>query len=144
MEHKGYPDATERHCVNCGKPLLFGRSDRRFCNDGCRNAFNRRKASVEKQTLEHEEVPFVLKTIRNNFRILQTYWQQEGPWVQVPKEYLLQDGFHFGYFTSLWWQEPGVLWLFCFELGLREVDQWYCEIKEREQQMYLDPEITNL
>jgi len=31
------PDKT---CENCGKSL-YGRTDKRFCNDNCRNTYNR-------------------------------------------------------------------------------------------------------
>jgi len=29
----------ERYCLECGEPLI-GRSDKKFCDDQCRNAYN--------------------------------------------------------------------------------------------------------
>ena len=32
------------HCLECGDPLPYGRGDRKFCSDGCRNRFHNRDA----------------------------------------------------------------------------------------------------
>ncbi|MFC0513526.1 hypothetical protein ACFFGT_04915 [Mucilaginibacter angelicae] len=36
-------DGSVKTCLECGKPLGTGRSDRKFCNDICRTAFNNRR-----------------------------------------------------------------------------------------------------
>jgi len=35
---------TEPLCLECGDPLSYGRSDRKFCSDGCRNRWHNREA----------------------------------------------------------------------------------------------------
>lgn len=52
-------------CENCGKEL-FGRTDKRFCNDGCRNQFNREKAVREQQKAQ-DNLPEILKIIQKNY-----------------------------------------------------------------------------
>ena len=49
-------------CENCGKPL-FGRTDKRFCNDGCRNVFNRKKTAVLRGG-DHENIPQIFRIIK--------------------------------------------------------------------------------
>ena len=34
---------NQKSCLECGQPLGAGRSDRKFCNDICRTAFNNRR-----------------------------------------------------------------------------------------------------
>lgn len=37
--YKFQPFEDEPHCLECGEPL-YGRSDKKFCNSGCRNAWH--------------------------------------------------------------------------------------------------------
>src|SRR5690606_68991 len=57
-----------RSCEDCSK-VLRGRSDKRFCNNGCRNNFNRKR----RQVLIHQ-VPQnyreIFKVIKSNYLIL--------------------------------------------------------------------------
>ena len=32
------------HCLECGDPLPYGRGDRKFCSEGCKNRFHNRDA----------------------------------------------------------------------------------------------------
>lgn len=32
------------HCLECGDPLPYGRADRKFCSDGCKNRWHNRDA----------------------------------------------------------------------------------------------------
>jgi hypothetical protein len=36
---------NQKSCLECGQPLGAGRSDRKFCNDICRTAYNNRRRS---------------------------------------------------------------------------------------------------
>ncbi len=129
---------TETRCEHCGKPL-FGRTDKRFCNDGCRNAFNRFKSQFERQLWEHENVPEVLKIIRNNYKILRSYHPGTDYYENVLTEDLLEKGFNFRFFTSVA-QEKDNLWRFCFDLGWLEVNE-RCSLIERPEQMETEDRI---
>lgn len=62
---------TEALCENCGKPL-FDRTDKRFCNDSCRNNFNRIKHNPQKHRGQLLN-PEIFQIIKNNHEILSSY-----------------------------------------------------------------------
>lgn len=112
---------TEPTCENCGKPL-FGRTDKKFCNDSCRNEFNRKKRTAQ-QIAEYEKLPEIFKIIRRNHAILKTYQLEQtepGAMISVNRSELLHRGYHFKFFTSLHRDSTGQLWKFCFDYGIKE------------------------
>lgn len=120
MEKSGKSlEAEGKHCENCGKAFLFGRADRRFCNDHCRNTFNRKKAEREK-IQAHENLPEIFRIIKRNYELLKKHGgntlmgADEG--VFFDKEQILQEGFNPKFFTSTT-EIDGSLWRFCFERG---------------------------
>ena len=105
------------HCENCGKEL-FGRTDKRFCNDGCRNQFNREKA-VREQQKAHDNLPEIFKIIKRNYEILQTYHPEElhpDASIYFDIKDLKDQGFNFKFFTSTG-EIRGELYYFCFDIG---------------------------
>jgi predicted nucleic acid-binding Zn ribbon protein len=111
---------TEKHCENCNRPIYHGRSDRRFCNDGCRNSFNRKKAA-ESAIADHENLPEIFRIIKNNYAILKgfelvhdtelTYWMED-------KKVLTDTGYNFKFFTSIHADNSGNIFHCCFEYGV--------------------------
>jgi len=105
-------------CQQCGKPL-FGRTDKRFCNDGCRNTFNRGKAATSKAK-DHENLPEIFKIIKQNYNILKTYDLEklkDNQHLIVPRTELQHKGLNFKFFTSTYTNEFKERWKFCFDLG---------------------------
>jgi hypothetical protein len=126
----------EKHCENCGR-VLFGRTDKRFCNDTCRNTFNREK-TLREQIKEHENLPEIFKIIKNNYRILKSYAHKTlDPDVQLyfPAKDLISDGINVNYFTSIY-QDGAELWRFCFERGWR-IDGDTCYVRDIPEQANL-------
>ena len=114
-------DSPEPACENCSKPL-FGRTDKRFCNDSCRNEFNRKKRTRE-QIAEYENLPEIFKIIRRNHAILKTYQLEQAEpetMILVTRSELLGKGYHFKFFTSLHRDSTGGLWKYCFDYGIKE------------------------
>lgn len=117
----------EKHCEECGKPL-FGRTDKRFCNDTCRNTFNREKAARE-AVKAHENLPEIFRAIKNNYEILQTYGLhklRKDEFRYTATKELLDQGFHFKFFTSQYIDSKGTRYNCCFELGWEENPQENC------------------
>ena len=79
-------------CKECGEQL-FGRIDKKFCNEGCRNAFHNRKS--RENYLSLRKVDAVLK---KNYKLLKEL--HDNKIVQLSKERLVQMGFNFSYHTS--------------------------------------------
>lgn len=113
-----HPDKT---CENCGK-ALFGRTDKRFCNDTCRNTYNRNKALLE-QKKAHDNLPEIFKIIKRNYEILQSLGTEKleyGSYSSVSINYLKKQGFNFRFCTSIHEGERAQVWKFCFEYGWLE------------------------
>jgi predicted nucleic acid-binding Zn ribbon protein len=122
----------ERHCENCGK-ALFGRTDKRFCNDTCRNTFNREK-TLREQIKEHENLPEIFRIIKNNYKILKSFGTIEpGSGIASLQKTLKEEGIDTRYFTSIY-MEGKILWKFCFERGWHENENGY-EIMDRPEQV---------
>ncbi|MGY6560432.1 MAG: hypothetical protein ACXIT9_14235 [Nitritalea sp.] len=85
-----------RKCLECGTAFQ-GRSDKKFCDDSCRNMYNnRRKVTTDK------ELQVVLRIIRKNRKILKKWHELKGEdKFVIPRDTLLLDGFNFNYFTSV-------------------------------------------
>jgi predicted nucleic acid-binding Zn ribbon protein len=103
-----------RTCSYCEKRLL-GRSDQRFCNDTCRNSFNRAKRQALQNTW-CEHIPEILKILKNNYAILKTIVP-----IETYKEYLLADGslrkseLNIRFYTSTDIDDNGIMWYCVFD-----------------------------
>ena len=62
------PSSTPKTCEQCNK-TLHGRIDQRFCNDTCRNQYNRFKRQLEKIT-PHPNTQEIFKILKANYEIL--------------------------------------------------------------------------
>jgi predicted nucleic acid-binding Zn ribbon protein len=111
------PKEEEKPCKNCGK-ALFGRTDKRFCNDTCRNAFNRNKSLREHQAV-HENLPEIFKIIKRNYELLKALGPPASDTqVWIRNGYPEDEGINPKFFTSVY-QEGDILWRFCFDYGWR-------------------------
>jgi len=103
----------KKTCEMC-KTVLHGRSDQRFCNDTCRNSFNRIKREMEKVSLPSEAVE-IIKIIKRNYQILKSeipgqVIDKYGT-IQCNADTIVKNGLNLKYFTS--------------SFGGGE-DKWYC------------------
>lgn len=100
----------EKCCVWCGQ-FVKGRSDKRFCDDGCRNAYNNKMNRVSNRYVR--EVNNILKKNRN---VLLTVLGNDKT-VRIPRDHLLREGFDFDFFTNLLENGKGQTYLFVYEYG---------------------------
>src|SRR4051812_37119583 len=99
----------QRQCQQCGQKFL-GRSDKRFCSDQCRAGYNNtHRAESEKVIVQ------VNKVLRKNRTILRTL-NPVGMTI-VRKEFLVERGFNFKYFTTLYTTKDGNQYWFCYDVG---------------------------
>lgn len=117
---------------------LHGRTDQRFCNDTCRNTFNRQKRQAEK-IHPHENAGQIIATIKRNYEIL----KQQMPTLTEEKEecfcdaeVLYQTDFNDKFFTSIHIDRAGDTWYCVFERGYR-IDGMYCYLKDFPEQAEL-------
>ena len=119
--------ATRTYCRYCNKALK-GRSDKEFCDDSCRNAFNN---EVKKE--EHKEIRSVDLTLKKNRRILKDLLASNKTRTVTEKQ-LLVKGFQFKYHTHFFKTRSGDEYCFCYDYGylLRKEDK-YMIVKELPQ-----------
>jgi hypothetical protein len=95
-----------RTCLDCGERLK-GRSDKKFCNDHCRNNFNNK--------LNRDEMNFIRNVqniLRRNRRIL-----SELVPGKVHRDELIARGFNFIFHTHSYREKDGKTYYFCFDQG---------------------------
>jgi hypothetical protein len=119
-------ETLNRLCLECGKSLK-GRSDKKFCDDYCRNAYNN-KAKIE----ESFYVRNINKTLQRNRRILEELLGKEDM-VKQTKSNLINKGFQFHYHTHQYVNKKGNVYYFCYEYGFLPLEgEWYLIVKRKE------------
>lgn len=98
-----------RCCLECGK-RIYGRLDKKFCNDTCRATFLNRKYRGEDR-----ELHFVNRILKKNHRILNNL-VSNGITECFTRELYLK-GFNFDYFTSIKKGTHSVT--YCYDIGYR-------------------------
>lgn len=111
------------NCLECGDKII-GRSDKKFCNDGCRNTYNNklnRDSSALMKTIH--------KKLRNNHRILAGLKFVEGK-TKTNQDKLLAEGFDFSYFTQLKSYKNGAEYHFLYDIGYKNLeDGWLLVVR---------------
>ena len=79
----------EKLCPECGRPV-FGRIDKKFCSDACRNAFNNKANAASTNYMRN-----VNNILSKNRRILAEL-NPDGK-KKTHKDKLLKKGFDFGF-----------------------------------------------
>lgn len=120
-------EPDEKHCLECGKALGAGRSDRKYCDDICRTAFNNRRrsdpteqsfpGSADQDMTDIDRVHQILLDNRN--KLLRMY---ESYAYQISLDDFNRFGINLKYFTSFYvHDEWGRLFKMCFDYGY-EID----------------------
>ena len=100
-----------KSCRECGVPLK-GRSDKKFCNDHCRNSFNNSIRSDSNNYIRN-----INNILRKNRRILESLMQPDDMLVKLKREKLSRLGFDFEYHTHTEVNRSGKSYKFCYEYG---------------------------
>ena len=99
----------ERQCLECGD-AMYGRIDKKFCSDQCRNTFNNRQNSDSNNYVRN-----VHNLLRRNRRILEEL-NPDGK-SKTTRNKLTEKGFDFNYHTSTYTTKAGATYYFCYEYG---------------------------
>ncbi len=112
----------ERLCPECGEKII-GRSDKKFCSDACRNAYNNALNKDSKNLVRN-----INNRLRKNYRILETLNSRDK--TKVKKETLLKNGFSFDFFTSEYVTKSGSVYKYVYDQGYLPLDNdWYLLVK---------------
>lgn len=116
----------KKTCIECGESFN-GRSDKKFCSDMCRNAFNNKLNSDSNNYVRN-----INHILRKNRRILEDLIPEET--AKVSKQKLMDKGFNFNYYTNTTTTKTGNQYLFCYEYGYLAIEgNYYLLVKRKEQ-----------
>ncbi|MEX6688997.1 hypothetical protein QTN47_15925 [Danxiaibacter flavus] len=114
-------------CLACNKPLL-GRTDKKFCNDYCRNAFNN-----QRKPANNSYIRSINNQLLKNRRILESLLPATEEMSKASKDKLTQLGFVFKYSTHSYVNKKGNVYFFCYDYGYLPLDNdVYLIVKRRE------------
>lgn len=111
----------QRKCLLCEKSFR-GRSDKKFCNDYCRNAYNN-----SRKTINQNEVRRINNVLSKNRKILDSLSSDTASsCVRVKGDVLTEMGFVFKYQTQVKNHKSGLNIWFCYDYYYLELyKDWY-------------------
>lgn len=115
-------------CLLCEKPLK-GRSDKKFCDDYCRAAYNNELKSAANNYIRN-----VNNALGKNRRILESLLPEGEQTVKTNRDKLTEKGFQFKYHTHQYRAKNGNNYLYCYEYGYLPLENnWFLIVKRNEE-----------
>lgn len=113
----------EKQCPECGDKII-GRTDKKFCSDGCRNTFNNRINKDQKNLIRN-----INNRLRKNWRILEQLNPQQK--TKKPRAQLVALGFDFSYFTNIYTTKSGNTYFFVYDQGYLALENDFYALVKR-------------
>jgi len=113
----------KKECLECGSEV-FGRVDKKFCSDYCRNAYNNKKNRDTKNIIRNTN-----NLLRKNYRILEKLNPNQK--TKTTKDQLLRHGFNFNYFTNIYKTKAGKVYYFVYDQGYLSLGNNYYALVKR-------------
>jgi len=114
----------EKQCLECNSSL-FGRADKKFCNDSCRNSYNNRHNKDSSNLMRN-----INNTLRKNWRILNQLNPDQK--TKTTKTKLLQLGFDFNFFTHIYTTKTGTIYYFIYDQGYLPLENEFYALVKRD------------
>ena len=114
---------NSKTCPVCGDPFT-GRIDKKFCSDQCRTEFNNRNNKDVTNYMRNTNA-----ILRKNRKILEILNPQGK--TKIPRKKLIEKGFDFRHFTSIYKTRTGNTYYFCYEQGYLPLeDDFFALVKK--------------
>jgi predicted nucleic acid-binding Zn ribbon protein len=113
------------HCIACGT-LLVGRNDKRFCDDACRSGYHNSQGREQNGFILH-----INKILKRNRKILIDLYNRNLPVVPIQK--LQENGFLFGFCTSIEVIRKKERTRYCYEYGYTITSRKFVKIVKQGQ-----------
>lgn len=113
----------QKTCPECGEKIV-GRTDKKFCSDYCRNAFNNKMNKDSTNLVRNTN-----NLLRKNYRVLQELNPLDK--TKATKAKLLAKGFNFEYFTSIYTTKSGTVYYFVYDQGYLPLEGDYYALVKR-------------
>ncbi len=114
----------EKGCLECGEKIV-GRIDKKFCSDGCRNAYNNKVNKDSKNLIRNTN-----NRLRKNYRILEAL--NPGQKTKTSRAKLIEKGFDFSYFTSIYTTKAKATYYFVYDQGYLPLENDYYLLIKRD------------
>ncbi|MFD1615683.1 hypothetical protein [Gelatiniphilus marinus] len=114
----------DKKCLECGDKIV-GRIDKKFCGDGCRNTYNNRINKDSKNLIRNTN-----NRLRKNYRILEAFNPKQK--TKTSRAKLIEAGFDFNYFTSIYTTKAGAVYYFVYNQGYLPLEGNYYALVKRE------------
>lgn len=108
----------KRLCEYCKEPI-YGRSDKRFCSDYCRNS---------QHNIENKDSTNYMRKVNNILRRNRRILAKHNPngKSKIQAHILMEEGFNFAFFTNVYETKKGGKYYFCYDQGYLKLDDgWY-------------------
>ncbi len=96
-------------CLDCGE-IIKGRSDKKFCNDICRNSYNNKLNSDTTNYVRN-----INNILRKNRRVLEE--NLKGETTTISKQKLSDKGFNFKFYTNQIVTKNNHTYTYVYEFG---------------------------
>lgn len=117
-----------RTCLLCDKPLR-GRSDKKFCDDYCRAAYNNDLKGPCNNYIRN-----VNNALGKNRRILESFLPDGEATAKANRDKLMEKGFQFKYQTQQYNAKNGNTYFYCYEYGYLPLENnWFLVVKKSEE-----------
>jgi len=114
-------------CLACGKPIK-GRTDKKFCDDYCRNNYNNQLKAAKNNVVRN-----INNALGKNRRVLEGCFKTGEEISKTTKDKLLEKGFQFKYMTHTYTNKKGNVYFFCYDLGYMPLEHdWYLLVKRKD------------
>ena len=121
-------EIVPKKCLTCNKPLK-GRTDKKFCDDYCRNGYNNQLKAGDNNFVRN-----INNALRKNRRILESLLPENEEMAKANKDKLLQKEFQFKYNTHTYTNKKGNTYFFCYEYGYLPLENdWFLIVRRREE-----------
>ncbi|HQW12263.1 MAG TPA: hypothetical protein PK076_05585 [Saprospiraceae bacterium] len=119
---------SEKVCLACGE-IIKGRSDKKFCDDYCRNSYNNKLKSTSNNFMRK-----VNHILTRNRRILEQLLPPEESMSKASEDKLKSEGYNFKYFTHQYTNKKNQIYFFCYEYGYLPLENnWYLIVKQKDE-----------
>ena len=114
----------KKKCLECGENIV-GRIDKKFCSDACRNAYNNNVNKDSKNLIR-----ITNNRLWKNYRILEALNPDQK--TKTSRAKLIEKGFDFNYFTSIYTTKAGTVYYFVYDQGYLAIDNDFYALVKRE------------
>lgn len=115
-----------RHCLACEK-IVRGRTDKKFCDEVCRNGYNNRLNANCNNLVRN-----INHALLKNRRILASFFPGDEKFVSTTANHLLQKGFAFKYSTHQFTNKRGNTYFFSYDFGYLMLEDKCLLVRGRE------------